>query len=398
MGRKKEEAQGPPHPPRGYVLAVGGANGEYTLTPSSPYREGGKHQVRSHPLYGGSGMNYAAKLMGYGIPTIPILAAGDDALGGEIRAELLRIAAQAGLPRPVSDWVGASHFLVPKARTPRSTIVVAGGRRTIFKETVALEDRGDFLRHVDRALEALEARGIVDRVKAVMIGHLQADEPNGDGPQAPGPCTKRIVDYFHARQVPIFANFGDSQLRRGHEAWRPVLEKLEVFQLNADELVRFYGPGLELDAIVQDEMVRRSKYCVVTMDKFGALCVGAPERMNGLIVAWSSKPHKVVDTTGAGDAFLSGVVSYAYEVPEELQRRQGILRPMARGRLWAEFTCQHLGGASETPDAAKLRAFESTLPNGYADPNAVDEAHAKTILRILTTAFNREVSRPPPEA
>lgn len=120
--------------------------------------------------------------------------------------------------------------------------------------------------------------------------------------------------------------------------------------------------------------------------------------MKGLIVAWSSKPQRVVDTTGAGDAFLSGLVSYAYEARDEFRRRQGILQPMARGRVWAEFTCQHLGGASETPDAGRLHDFERSRPNGYGDLNAVDEAHAKTILQILTTAFNNESTQPPPDA
>lgn len=281
-GRKRENNRNVSHPERGYILTVGGGNGEYTLTPYSPYREGGKHSVRSRPLYGGSGMNYSAKLMGYRIPTLPILSIGNDDLGKEIRAELLRICSDAALPRQVKDWVGSNEFFVPNARTPRSTIIVQGGRRTIFKEGIPPEERGDFLAHIKSSLDRLKARGILDHVQAVMIGHIQADEPIGEEIEAlkqgripgPGPCTEYIANYFYQRDVPIFANFGESQLRRGHEAWSSVLDKLEVFQLNADELVRFFGPKRELDEIVQSDMVRKSKYCVVTMDKFGALCVG----------------------------------------------------------------------------------------------------------------------------
>lgn len=385
----------------GAVLTVGGGNAEYTLTPRSPFRSGSKHSVISTPLYGGSGVNYSAKLMGYGFAVLPVLSIGDDPLGQEIREELRRISTDANLPQQVNQWLMRSSFLMPNSRTPRSTIVVEpNGRRTILKEYLTAEERGNFLEHVKHSLDDLESRDLMNKVRAVVIGHIEADrmtpkeiedrEKKGRVPN-PGPVTAHIIERFDGK-APLFVNFGESQIMRGYSAWEPLLSKLEVFQLNANELIRFSGSERSIEEIMSIDWLKMPSYSVITMDRFGSLCVGSHKRMSELIVAWSSHSHKLKDTTGAGDAFLSGITSAAVENPKQLQQRQGVFQLMSRGRVWAERACLHYGGASETPSREELEIFSHGCD--FEDPIALDEHQAKTILRILSTAFIRD-TRPP---
>src|SRR6185436_14034728 len=86
------------------------------------------------PLYGGSGVNHALRLMHFGVPVFPILSVGEDRAGREIQNALLKAAAKNSWEDRVRSFVNSSEFFVPGMVTPQSTIIVFRGQRTILKQ------------------------------------------------------------------------------------------------------------------------------------------------------------------------------------------------------------------------------------------------------------------------
>ena len=68
---------------------------------------------------------------------------------------------------------------------------------------------------------------------------------------------------------------------------------------------------------------------------------------------------KVIDPTGAGDAFAAGVTSYLSERPKfttsDFQSAIGV------GRVWAAYACRTKGGAGDCPGQKDLLKFQSEL-------------------------------------
>jgi sugar/nucleoside kinase (ribokinase family) len=213
--------------------------------------------------------------------------------------------------------------------------------------------------------------------KAVMIGHIYVDR-SGASSGREGEITKKIIDRYAEKNAFIFANFGRSQFRLGNKFWQRTLPKLTVFQLALDEVREFFSQDHNVTSLrdiikwFQDNEVT----AVITMDKVGAIAtLGGGE--HGVIFA---RPYnleaRLVDSTGAGDAFGAGLVSYFVDKITELGQDKNRISKrdctqimtignfedaIERARYWAAYCCTKLGAASDCPDQSELDRFKSTL-------------------------------------
>ncbi|MCD6296609.1 MAG: TIR domain-containing protein [Deltaproteobacteria bacterium] len=379
----------------GYILSIGASNGEYVLKLSSELKLDQKHIVESHSLFGGSGVNYALRLINVDVPVIPILSIGADDLGRDIRRELYEAAVSTThTSNVVLDFIRSERFFVPEARTQRSTIIVSGLMRTIFTEKA--ERTGDFLTHLKSRVNDLGME-FLDTIKVVLIGHIHADRKNADRSQ-PGECTKYIIQKFVGKSF-IYANFGNSQIELGYKFWEEYLSSLTVLQLNLNEmraLFRKDGQDKSLIDIV-DWLNNKKITTVITLDKLGAVCTYGDGR-EGLILALPFKLRKVVDTTGAGDAFGAAIMAHLYR---KAIGRNGkgsgfsfgeLLEAVKEARFWAAYACGYFGGSANCPTKTQLTKFMKNMEGEVPLVEVTDKHGARTVLYLLDRAYSHHIS------
>ncbi len=355
------------------ILVIGSGVGEKVLQLETEMRIGSKQTVKNRrELYGGSGMNYTFRLGYGGYNVLPILSIGNDWTGHKMQKEITRLSSH----KQVSQFVTSDEFCCNGLATTESTVIVSGAQRTILTgELTGFELFKEFVQRRMQQLDQLDRLG----VRAVMIGHIHVDGV-GAGPGREGEITKQIIDRYAEQNVIIFANFGRSQYKLGNKFWQRTLPKLTVFQLALDEVREFFGQDRTITSLrdiikwFQDNEIT----AVITMDKVGAIAtLGSGE--HGVIFA---RPYdlggRLLDSTGAGDAFGSGLVSYFIDKITELEKLKGRISKkdwaqmmtignfedaIERARHWAAYCCTTLGAASDCPDQNKLEGFRNTLGN-----------------------------------
>jgi ribokinase len=123
-----------------------------------------------------------------------------------------------------------------------------------------------------------------------------------------------------------------------------VLDALDVLVVNELEAAMAAGHEGEPAALAQALAARHDLTCVVTLGGQGALAAGRAEgwRIEALAV-------EVLDTTGAGDAFV-GVLAAALD--------GGFALPQAlhRASIAAGLACTRLGAQTSQPDAALIES------------------------------------------
>jgi len=133
-------------------------------------------------------------------------------------------------------------------------------------------------------------------------------------------------------QTKIAWNPGASELAHGLEVLRPLLKQAALVSLNQEEAARLLGRGRHQDeSVFQDIRPLVGGVTLLTMGAEGALAGRANE-------AWhaGTRPIRVVDTTGAGDAFGSGFVG-------RLMVTDSIPEALIYGTANAESVIQHVG-------------------------------------------------------
>ena len=340
------------------IIVLGSGNGDFVLTHSTPITMGTKNFVDSEQLLGGSGLNASARLLAAGFNAAPILSVGPDRLGEMVRDHLVGSAQGTEFQRSSSVFLSDESFFASEIKTPQSTIVVDGDRRTIFAEK--LSGGRHYFSHVLARLDKILARGR-GRVAAVLIGHIHTDgrfRPDGTERDAErwGECTRYLIDKF-ADKCPVLLNFGRNQIDLGVKFWESDLENVAMVQFNIEEAKSFFSelPGMRSSQAILHWFQERKISFALTFGKFGAAATYR-DGHDGGILAWPVvNPAEVKDTTGAGDAFAAGVVS-------ALQGRFDVGFPeffdaVRTGRLWAGYACRLIGACSDPPDKKTLEEF-----------------------------------------
>lgn len=126
---------------------------------------------------------------------------------------------------------------------------------------------------------------------------------------------KKTLDKVIEKNIKLAFNPGTSQLDEGVESFQDVLSRTEILFINKEEGMKISKINLDFS---QDSNYKENieklltavkdtgpKNVVLTDGKKGAFMID----LNGNLIAGSVKDAKVVERTGAGDAFASGFLS-----------------------------------------------------------------------------------------
>ena len=225
--------------------------------------------------FGGGGVNTATAFARQGFATAYCGMVGDDIPGREVVQHLKRLGIS-------TDFVS---FTGDRA-TNNSVVLNAEG-----EDRVILVYRG--------ASELLESEHIAwDRMKARLF-YLAPLSGKLSG------LTDEIIAFAQKNGIMVAANLGNSQLSMGKPRLQKLLAGIDVLILNKEEAAILTG----LDYANEDKIIAKmarmhSGINVITKGKDGALIVA-----DGKIYEAKLKKFKVIDVTGAGDAFSSGFMS-----------------------------------------------------------------------------------------
>lgn len=318
------------------ILVIGGANIEYILKSKTDIVQGSKNFVDIEELFGGSGVNYSLRLLGYGESVFPILFLGDDSTGRQIYDKISHY-----------HDISEKDFFVPNLTTPRSAIVVEGIHRTILSQDA--NKKNIFQPFVANQIKK------AGEVGAVIIGHIHNDrsEINQNGERL---STLHILEHFKDTDALVYANFGASQLEYGFYFWKKQLGKVDILQLNIHEITAFLSNGEACNlACVIKKIQDLDINMIITLDKFGAIGLMREEKNTLFVVRAIEYSESFVDSTGAGDAFCAGMVSRLKG--EKTFSTLDFKEAMERGRSWATYACKSYGGANDCPNAKDIDAF-----------------------------------------
>jgi len=342
------------------VITVGSGAFENILRCDGALQLGRKHVVEQEESLGGSGLNYTLRLLATGMEVLPILPVGDDPLGHLIMESILAAIKKIPSLDRMQKFLTPRQFFVPNVRTPRSTILVNQFQTTVFSEKFV--EGKSFRQHLEERFQDIEERlGIVPG--AVMIGHIYSDKSNGH-PHVPGECTRYIIDRWQGK-APIFLNLGHSQIELGIEFWEDAFRQATVIQMNIWEYKNLMKKEERFPSLreIINWFTDRKINGVISMGRFGALGTYGDGK-DGLIYGQSLlPPERVMDTTGAGDAFAAGLTAMLtgkndFTFPD-------FHKAMAEAGVWASFACTTYGGSGSCPDRPALETFLREIGGDY---------------------------------
>jgi sugar/nucleoside kinase (ribokinase family) len=225
--------------------------------------------------------------------------------------------------------------------------VVDGNNRTIFSQDQ--NDNNIFKPFIEGRLDQ------VYDIDTVIIGHIHSDrrDINSDKSML---STAYIIDNFRETNTLIYANLGASQLEYGFDYWKKDLKNIDILQLNIHELTQFIKNGDSLDLFSLIEKIKDLGIsAVITLDWFGALGIYKGEKDCLFLARSITNEVDFVDSTGAGDAFCSGMVS-SFDGVKDFSKEQ-FKEAMGVGRSWASYACNSYGGANECPSHSEIQNF-----------------------------------------
>lgn len=117
--------------------------------------------------------------------------------------------------------------------------------------------------------------------------------------------TQDIIDYAHKKNIQIAFNPGNSQLNLSKEVLQKMINKTNVLILNQEEAAILTENNFnDEDKIIEDLKKIHKRITVMTKGEKGVVVLD-----KGKIYSRDALPTKVIDKTGAGDAFGAGFVS-----------------------------------------------------------------------------------------
>ncbi len=368
------------------IIVVGSASIEYVIKLDGDEKIAldSKQTVSVEERIGGSGVNYATRLLAHGRDVLPILPLANDIRGRKIQEELVRVSDQGSVSATARSFVNSDRFFTtqPGTKSQTSFVVVdnSNKRRTIFSERLGGPGKESYGKMIvdhlrDRVNEVgdllSEAR---KSTNSVLIGHIHADNEEF-GASKNMECTRMIMERFGKHSL-TYANLGKSQFKLGIDAWGDLLHDFDVLQLNLEEAKEFFR-AKSLTEIL-NALKEHHVTTVVTMEKFGAIGVHR-DNPSTVYVTWPSlRASEIVDTTGSGDAFAAAMVA-------QLKGKKDFDSAMFSEALktaaaWAAHACQSYGGAGNCPSTNEVDQLLGVVSERSGD-------RLEEILRILDIAF-----------
>ena len=274
------------------VITFGSASWDVFLKPKKFQIIGGKKFVRGKGLCldlgskidlediflfsGGGGTNVAATFVKQGFKTAYCGRVGDDIFGKEIIKELKELK------------IARKFVSKTKLKATNYSVIFNTGTKKI-KTVLAYRGASGLLEKKDIPWKKLKAKWFY---LAPLSGKL-AD------------ITEHIVNFAYKNKIKIAFNPGKSQLSLPKNKLKRILKKVDVLFLNMEEaslLTKIsYNKGEEIFRKL-DEMV--SGIAIIGSSEFGIMASD-----NKKIYKSKNSLTKIIDRTGAGDAFASGFVS-----------------------------------------------------------------------------------------
>ncbi|MBC2696329.1 MAG: carbohydrate kinase family protein [Desulfobacteraceae bacterium] len=361
------------------IITIGSGNVEHILKYDGEIRIGRKHIVTSYELFGGSCINYFLRLITAGIDVFPIPFIGKDQHGHDIRKHLVKIGLERDLNEKALQFISSKDFLFPNVQTPKAIIVVHQGQRTIFSQGLPIKKNIE--EHFQNRLDFLCNLASND-TGSVMIGHISVD---GDI-HKPGVISKKTINTYFNKFF-LFANFGNSQIKHGVDFWIKDLSHIDLFQLNLEEIKRFFnqsGRNSSLNEIIKF-LRERSITAVITINRFGAIGT-YKDGSDGIVLAWPLKIKQIIDPTGAGDAFASGMISSLNG--NKYFTFKDFLSAIVEGRDWASYACTTIGASGNCPDKKTLDTFRKKYSNAsHKLIEVIKPDYAKQIMELIDKVY-----------
>ena len=235
-------------------------------------------------MIGGGGCNVAVGASRLGLKTAAIMSVGGDRDGDAMLHELR--------DESVETFGVKRH---PRLRTGFSFIVVS----ETSGEHVAFLYRGanDALTITRADLERKKTRWVyVSSVGAGVWSHISSI----------------LLDVVRERPIKLAWNPGEQQLRLGYAKLRPMLERTDLLSLNKDEAIELVlSSGVRMSP-----RLKQISHLLKAVKSFGSQLVVITDGARGAavynghqVISASAVRGKVIDTTGAGDAFGAGFIA-----------------------------------------------------------------------------------------
>jgi len=358
------------------IVVIGGANIEYIVKSKTDIVRGSKNFVDVEELYGGGGLNYALRLINAGYLVYPALYIGADSIGYNIQDYLLSHCKPDSL---TYKYIDTESFFVDGLNTIRSIIIVEGSNRTILAQDQ--NEKNLFLSFLKSKISNLD-----DSFSSVVIGHIHNDnmQINSDINELSTTC---VIDYFSNRNKFIYCNLGSTQLEYGFSFWREKLKLIDMLQLNIEEVRSFFAVDGKVPSLLEiiDSLVSLGISGIITLDKFGAIGFMANDHDRVFMARVVELGDEFVDSTGAGDAFCSGMISVLNGKKDFSS--DDFKHAMEVARSWAVYACKSYGGANNCPSSGTIDAFHQkiNLKNEvleYSGERMVD------IVSLIDTSFS----------
>ena len=131
---------------------------------------------------------------------------------------------------------------------------------------------------------------------------------------------KPLIDFAKKNKIKVFLNPGNTQLELSRSIWLPILKSIDVLMLNQEEAALLSGIPYEKEKEIFERLDDWTKGIVVmTKGPLGPVVSDGKFRYS----AGCLKERKLVDRTGAGDAFgsgfLTGYIASPGDIPYAIQ-------------------------------------------------------------------------------
>jgi len=163
--------------------------------------------------------------------------------------------------------------------------------------------------------------------------------------------------------------------------------RTDLFQLNLEEIRKLFNKGNQIYSLskILKWLRKHSITAVITLNRFGAIGT-YKDGKEGIVIAWPLNIGKIVDPTGAGDAFASGMVSTLRGKKDF--SFDDFLSAIIVGRSWASYACTTLGASSGCPDQKNLNAYQKQYSGSYNRLIEVTRAgYAEQIMDLIDKAY-----------